>query len=114
MRQITLAAIMSAVTVTGALAHSKAEKTTPADAASIDAVDIIAIAFDDPMRVTAVSMTGPEGPVSIDRETGMEPVSEFRARPPGDLPAGTYTVDWRGLSADGHPMQGTFSFTLSD
>ncbi|QJF50410.1 copper resistance CopC family protein [Roseobacter ponti] len=114
MRQITLAAIVSGLTVTGVLAHSKAEKTTPADAASVDAVDVIAIEFDDLMRVTAVSMTGPEGLVGVERETGMEPVSEFRARPPDDLPAGTYTVDWRGLSADGHPMQGTFSFTLAD
>ena len=44
----------------------------------------------------------------------MDAVTEFRALPPSDLPDGAYTVDWRGLSSDGHPMQGTFSFTIAN
>ncbi len=28
------------------------------------------------------------------------------------VPHGEYQVDWRGLSEDGHPMKGTFSFTV--
>ena len=28
-----------------------------------------------------------------------------------DAPAGTYTVQWRVTSADGHPISGTFGFT---
>ena len=34
--------------------------------------------------------------------------------PPADMPAGAYTVNWRGLSIDGHPMQGSFDFTVED
>jgi methionine-rich copper-binding protein CopC len=52
--------------------------------------------------------------VAIERETGMDAVTEFRAIPPADLPAGAYTVDWRGLASDGHPMQGTFGFTITN
>lgn len=94
--------------------HSKAEQTTPGNNATVEAVEVIEIRFDDPMRVTAISMTGPEGEVEIERETGLDPVTEFRATPGGAMAAGVYQVDWRGLAADGHPMQGSFGFTVAD
>ena len=114
MRQMIFALLALAATATGALAHSKAEETTPANEATVTTVDVIEMRFDDPMRVTAITMIGPDGDVAIERETGMDAVTEFRALPPADLPDGDYTVDWRGLSADGHPMQGTFGFTVAD
>jgi hypothetical protein len=30
------------------------------------------------------------------------------------LPIGSYTVELRGLAEDGHPMQGTFSFQVTE
>ena len=114
MRHMTFAFLVLAATTTGASAHSKAEQTTPANEATVAMVEAIEMRFDDPMRVTAITLTGPDGEVSIVRETDMDVVTEFRALPPADLPDGAYTVDWRGLSSDGHPMQGTFSFTIAD
>ena len=35
----------------------------------------------------------------------------LEATPPA-LPAGSYTVEWRGLSEDGHAMSGRFSFEV--
>jgi methionine-rich copper-binding protein CopC len=32
---------------------------------------------------------------------------------PRPLPAGRYTVSWRGVGDDGHVVQGTFGFTVS-
>lgn len=112
MKQIIFAGLTLAMTATSALAHSKAEQTVPTDAAIVASVDAIEMRFDDPMRVTAVTLTGPDGDVEIERETGMDPVTLFRAMPPVDLPDGVYSVEWRGLSADGHPMQGRFGFTV--
>lgn len=106
---LTLVALTSA-----ALAHSKAEKTIPANEATVENVEVIEMRFNDPMRVTAITLTGPDGDLEIERETGMDAVTEFRALPPAVMPAGAYTVDWRGLSVDGHPMQGTFGFTVAD
>ncbi|WP_299615049.1 copper resistance CopC family protein [uncultured Tateyamaria sp.] len=114
MRQTLFAALALAAMATGVWAHSKAEQTTPANDATMEKVEVIELRFDAPMRVTAITMTGPAGDVAVARETGMDPVTEFRAMPPADLPHGAYTVDWRGLSADGHPMQGTFGFTVAD
>lgn len=114
MKQIIFAGLALATIVSGALAHSKPEGTTPANAAIVASVAAIEIRFDDPMRVTAISLTGPMGAVDVARETGMDLVTEFRALPPVDLSHGSYTVEWRGLSSDGHPMQGTFGFTVTD
>ena len=114
MKCITLALAATLVSVTAALAHSKAEDTTPAEGTIVETVAVIELRFDDPMRVTAIKVTGPDGDLDITRETGLNPVTAFRALPPDVIPAGAYTVDWRGLSADGHPMQGTFGFTVED
>ena len=114
MKQICLAFAALLATATAALAHSKAEATMPANGATIEIVEAIEIRFDDPMRVTAVTLTGPDGQVAITREIGLDPVTEFRAILPENMPAGGYTVDWRGLSSDGHPMLGTFDFTVAD
>ncbi|SDZ52557.1 hypothetical protein SAMN05444004_11921 [Jannaschia faecimaris] len=114
MKQNILAGLMMATLATGALAHSKAEDTTPVHESTATTVEAIEMRFDDPMRVTAITLTGPEGDVEIERETGMDAVTEFRALPSVDLPEGNYTVDWRGLSLDGHPMQGTFGFTVAN
>lgn len=114
MKLITLALAVMPALATTTLAHSKAEATTPADGTTVHSVEVIELRFDDPMRVTAITLTGPDGDLDITRETDLDPVTEFRAVPPEVIPAGAYTVDWRGLSTDGHPMQGTFGFTVAD
>ena len=111
MIRTALAALVVVALATSAFAHSKSKDTTPANDATVASVDKIEMRFADPMRVTAIFLNGPEGALDLERETGMDPVTEFRAVPASDLPSGAYTVDWRGLSADGHPMQGTFSFS---
>lgn len=114
MKQIILALAATLATATAALAHAKTEDTTPEGGATVETLEVIELRFDDPMRVTAISLTGPDGDLEITRETGLDPVTEFRAMPPEKVPAGAYTVDWRGLSADGHPMQGSFGFMVAD
>lgn len=112
MKNTIFAAFVLTTMATGAFAHAKAENTTPANQATVDTVEVIEMRFDDPMRVTAISLTGPDGEVEVERETGMDAVTEFKAVPPADLAAGAYTVDWRALSPDGHPMQGSFNFNV--
>ncbi|MEM8777156.1 MAG: copper resistance protein CopC [Pseudomonadota bacterium] len=97
-----------------AFAHSKSEATTPADGATVTEVPELSMRFDDPMRIISVTLTSPDGDVEIERETGMDPAAEFRALPSEELAPGSYRFDWRGLASDGHPMQGSFSFTVTE
>lgn len=114
MKLILLACVLVLSSYAGAKAHSKSEETTPVNMSSVTEVDQIEIRFDDPMRVTAIALTGPDGEAEIERQTGLEPTTEFIATPKGPLAPGNYQVEWRGLSSDGHPMEGAFSFEVVD
>lgn len=70
--------------------------------------------FDSPMRLTMVRLTdGGGADIDLQRTDAKAPVTQFKAVPAG-LGGGKYTVEWRGLSGDGHPMQGSFSFEIAD
>ena len=96
-----------------AAAHSRPETTAPANGEVVAAApEVIAISFDKPMRVTTIELTNADGDTfALERTDGMKPVTRFEATPPA-LPAGSYTVEWRGLSEDGHAMSGRFSFEI--
>ena len=96
-----------------AAAHSRPETTAPADGEVVAAAPaVISISFDKPMRVTTIELTGADGDTfALERTDEMAPVTRFEATPP-PLPAGHYTVTWRGLSEDGHAMSGRFSFEV--
>ena len=110
----TLLGLAVALAPTLAAAHSKSEATTPADGATVTEVPELSMRFDDPMRIISVTLASPDGDVEIERETGMDPATEFRAMPVEDLAPGSYRFDWRGMASDGHPMQGSFSFTVAE
>ena len=97
-----------------AVAHSKQEVTFPEDGAVLAASpDVVSMKFDAPMRITVISLTSETGGTfDLGRSDGMQPVTDFRATTPR-LPDGRYTVDWRGLSPDGHPMKCRFSFEVA-
>ena len=109
---LTAAAAVAGIAATGAWAHSKS-KTEPEDGATVETLSEVVMRFDRPMRVTLVRLTRGGEPVEVERNVGMVPVTEFVATPASGEP-GAYTVEWRGLSADGHPMNGTFSFTVAE
>lgn len=111
-KDILLAGVVLCAMSGPAFAHSTKEATVPADGAVVVAVETLEMTFDAPMRITAISLSGSSGDVPLTRDTGMDPVTTFRATPDAALPDGAYAVEWRGLSADGHPMQGVYRFTV--
>lgn len=103
-------------TATPALAHNVLISTDPAKGASLETGPAkITLTFDAPVQggdINQISVLGPdksqwaEGAVEINSNVLTAPV-----RPLG--PAGTYTVGYRILSADGHPVEGEYTFTLT-
>ena len=109
-----IAGSLVALTISGAAtAHSRQEGTVPKDGAILaSAPPAITIRFDKPMRVTLIELTNADGAAfALERTDAMAPVTRFEATPV-PLAAGRYTVRWRGLSEDGHPMSGRFSFEI--
>ena len=98
-----------------ALSHSETEATVPTDGAVLTTPpEVIAMTFDAPMRVTLIRLTNGDGvEIAVTRSDGMEPVTEFEAIP-AEMAPGAYTLEWRGLSSDGHAMEGSFSFQITN
>lgn len=114
-RLVAMVAAVSFALATGgaATAHSRSETTVPANGAVLAAApSVISISFDKPMRVTLIELTDSDGDAfALERTDGMAPVTRFEATPVL-LPAGSYTIEWRGLSVDGHAMSGRFTFEV--
>jgi hypothetical protein len=97
-----------------AQAHAVLVKTSPAkDAAlSIPPTEVV-LTFDEaPLQLGAViKVTGPAGVVSL----GSPRISgaELHQALSSSLAAGSYRVDWRAVSDDGHPVSGTYGFSLA-
>ena len=94
-------------------AHSKQETTVPANNAVLtEAPAELVLKFDKPMRITKLALTDQTGTdYEVQRTDQMKHVLKLVAQL-DPVPNGEYQVDWRGLSEDGHPMKGTFSFTV--
>lgn len=95
-----------------ASAHAELLGTTPADGAVVAHVRAVALRFDEPVtaRPDSIRVTGPGGaraPVGTVRTVGPTVRASVLART-----AGTYAVTWRVVSDDGHPVAGTFSFSV--
>ena len=107
---VGLAALLLAPAL--ALAHTSKTKTTPADGATLKSPPAaIEMNFDTPVRITLVRVMDAAGESYAVDYTRGQPVTEFAATP-ADLPPGDYTIEWRGLSHDGHTTSGAFSFTI--
>jgi copper resistance protein C len=98
-----------------AFAHSQLEGSDPADGASLDAgPPRITLTFNEdmPPGFDVVTVVGPDGKVWQNGEvTTSGPTVSVPVAPLG--PAGRYQVGYRVVSADGHPVQGRTSFTLT-
>jgi hypothetical protein len=96
-----------------AAAHSVLLETSPARGGSVQvAPTSVALTFNEMPQgeFSTIHVTGPDGQrrddghVQVVNDVVTEPLA-------GTRPAGHYVVDWRVVSADGHPVSGQFSFT---
>ncbi|SEJ46563.1 hypothetical protein SAMN04487917_10654 [Arthrobacter sp. yr096] len=117
-----LAAVVAALAFASALlfsaapasAHDVAESTAPANGASVAVVPAsVSITFNNRplaigsgVTVTAGGENWADGPVEIIDNQAVQKLRE-------GAPAGEYTVVWRVVSSDSHPIEGTFTFTAT-
>lgn len=119
---LLLTSLVAGVVVLGtagtASAHNTLISSDPRDGAQLEAGPAaITLTFDQPVQAgekfNTLTVTGPEGTRwEADGEPTVEDNSVvFAVRPLG--PAAEYTVGYRVLSADGHPVTGSLKFTLT-
>ncbi|SFF54992.1 copper resistance CopC family protein [Curtobacterium sp. YR515] len=103
------------VTAAPASAHDVLASTAPAADTTVGGdLDQVALTFSEPPLAglesgIVVSVTGPDG---AEVGAGSVDVDGSTLRTAADLTAaGSYTVTWRSVSVDGHPISGSYRFT---
>ena len=98
-----------------ASAHDAAESTSPAQGAALAAPPAeVSVTFSNkPLGIgSSFSVKDAGGTEWADGSVQIvDNVATQKLRPGG--PAGTYTVAWRVVSSDSHPIEGTFTFTAA-
>ncbi|WP_055752317.1 copper resistance CopC family protein [Frankia sp. AvcI1] len=97
-----------------AAAHSRLVATTPAgDSVVATAPGEITLTFNESVssRYTHVAVTGADGASVINGATMVEGATV--RQPLMALAGGRYTVSYQAVSEDGHPVGGTFTFTVA-
>ena len=96
-----------------ALAHAELRASEPADGVVLrTSPDLVALTFTEPMQVTSLRLVdeaGRERPLRRQGERAAH-ISELRASIVDLLPPGSYRIEYRGLSADGHVARGAVRF----
>ena len=97
-----------------AAAHSPLISSSPADGDVLAAApQAIEMKFRGPARLVRVALTGAQsGEVALSEEHLMVEKHRHTVALPA-IAADEYEVRWRALSADGHVVKGSFSFTVS-
>jgi methionine-rich copper-binding protein CopC len=98
-----------------AAAHNTLQGTDPADGSTVDTPPShVTLTFDQPAQAlgTEVVVLGPDGAVASTGSAELVDTTVAQALA-GGLAAGTYTVQWRVTSADGHPLSGELTFTAA-
>jgi methionine-rich copper-binding protein CopC len=108
------AAVLTVASAVPAGAHDQLEASEPPADAELTAppVEVVLSYSADILATgTQVVVTTPDG--DVDAEVTVDG-PEVRAALPPDLPGGAYQVAWRVVSSDGHPIEGTFGFTVAE
>jgi len=117
-----LSALWLSLLCTPALAHARLIQTDPADGERLSwPPEQVQLRFNEPIEAafTPVKVFGPQGG-RIDRDNARVAPDDARVLVVDlkDLseghPTGVYTVEWRVTSADGHPVNGSYEFTVTD
>lgn len=97
-----------------ARAHSELRTSEPANGARLAASPSeFVLRFNEAVQVTAVTLhdaAGRETRVALPRDTTPRAVERLAAPP---LAPGAWRLEWRAISADGHPVRGSVRFTVS-
>jgi methionine-rich copper-binding protein CopC len=107
------AAVLTVTSAVPAGAHDQLEASEPPADAELTAPPVevvLSYSADLVATGTQVVVTTPDG--DVDAEVTVDG-PEVRAALPPDLPGGAYEVAWRVVSSDGHPIEGTFGFTVA-
>jgi methionine-rich copper-binding protein CopC len=113
---LTVGALLAlVVTAPPASAHAVLVSSNPPSGATLaHPPSTVSLTFDENVRAPAfVVVTGPGGVRVDDGKQAQILDATVTAQLKPTAPAGAYTVDYRVVSADGHPVEGQLTYTVT-
>jgi methionine-rich copper-binding protein CopC len=102
---------------TAARLHTKLVRSEPAAGAVVAPPAAIRLWFSEPVNVglTGLTLTGPDGRVvkTVRATRAEHPDAPVVVAVNAVLAPGAYVAAWRTASADGHPVKGSFRFSIA-
>lgn len=96
-----------------ALSHAALVESQPRqDAALAAPPEVIVLRFNEPVRPVMLRLLDGEGQTIADRSTARVVGTSVELPLAEDLSPGGYIVTWRMVSADSHPISGSFGFSV--
>jgi copper transport protein len=93
-----------------ASAHASLARAEPADGAMLaETPKALKLTFNEPVSVLVIRLIGPSGEVVAPTAAAENNVVTIT---PPQLRRGTHVLSWRVVSADGHPVGGSFVFSI--
>jgi methionine-rich copper-binding protein CopC len=111
--RLALAAAALLAGAPAALAHSELRTSQPAEGARLALPPAtIELRFNEPVQLTALALVDAAGRrtrIALPADTTPRAVERLPAPP---LAPGAWRIEWRAISADGHPVRGTVRFSI--
>src|SRR5262249_9120182 len=108
-----LACLAASAQSSAALAHASIVRSEPSDRAVVaQSPAELRLTFNEPVSPLVFRLVSPTGEtVEVKHVTGEN--ATVTVVPPGALARGTHLLSWRVISADGHPVGGTVTFSVA-
>jgi copper resistance protein C len=104
-------ALLLCVVAPPASAHTELRSASPAKGSTVSSPAEIVLTFNDPVRLPQVVVTDAAGDRQV-QGAARAVDNKVTQTVSGPLGPGTYTVGWRVVASDGHPLSGTYRFTV--
>ena len=111
---LVVAALMALFTVAPAAAHTSLISTDPADGQTLKKPPAtVSLRFAEPLLDAGARMVAKDtAGATIDLGSAQVQGQTLTAQWPATADSGTYTVAYRAVAGDGHPLEGRFSFSI--
>lgn len=114
-RLFVVAGVMAVISLmsTTAMAHSSMTASSPGNQSVVTSPEALELTFNEGVRMLRLTLV--HG-ASHNIEFGFQPSTEATNTYSYELPMlmmGAHTVNWTVIGSDGHPVNGSFTFTVS-